>query len=283
MYRPHLVTVLAVFLLSLPAAARAQTATPPLTDEAIEDFLRRGRIVDTRAAGKGVTGSTRATLTLGDVTHDAHIQTIDRFLPSHTTAKGREVNFRDRWQFNVAAYRLDRLLDLRLVPVSIERSWRGQAASFTWWVDDVLMDEGERVKKSMEPPNGQCWSEQMQLIRLFDQLIDNGDRNLGNLLISRTWRLWAIDHTRAFRASKVPPTPGVLTRVDRRVLERLAALDFDGVKRAVSKYLTGDDVRALLSRRDAIVKHFAARGDAALFDRRDVATGCDAGAVGEVY
>lgn len=32
-----------------------------------------------------------------------------------------EYNFRDTWQFNVAAYKLDRLLDLRLVPVTIER------------------------------------------------------------------------------------------------------------------------------------------------------------------
>ena len=39
----------------------------------------------------------------------------------------------------------------------------------------------------------------MQMLRLFDQLIANIDRNLGNLLIGNDWTIWAIDHTRAFR------------------------------------------------------------------------------------
>ena len=39
----------------------------------------------------------------------------------------------------------------------------------------------------------------MQIVRLFDQLIYNIDRNLGNLMITNDWTIWAIDHTRAFR------------------------------------------------------------------------------------
>ena len=39
----------------------------------------------------------------------------------------------------------------------------------------------------------------MSLVRVFDQLIGNIDRNVGNLLITSDWRIWAIDHTRAFR------------------------------------------------------------------------------------
>jgi len=39
----------------------------------------------------------------------------------------------------------------------------------------------------------------MWVVRLFDQLIYNTDRNLGNLLIDKSWRLWMIDHTRAFK------------------------------------------------------------------------------------
>ena len=42
----------------------------------------------------------------------------------------------------------------------------------------------------------------MQLVRLFDQLIYNIDRNIGNLMITNDWRIWAIDHTRAFRIAR---------------------------------------------------------------------------------
>jgi hypothetical protein len=274
MVKPTFVAALAFGLLWLPAVSTAQPPPAPPDDAAMEAFLLKGRIVRTRSAGKGVTGSIRATLTLGDVTHDAHVQTVDQSLREFKSAKGTEFNFRDKWQFNLAAYKLDRLMDLRLVPVTVERRFRTEPASFTWWVDDVLMDEGERIKRKVEPPVPDCWNEQMQQLRMFDQLIENTDRNLGNVVISTSWRVWAIDHTRAFRRSKVPPKPANLTRVDRGLLERLARLDFDTLKRGLKAYLDDHDLRALLSRRDAIVAHFRARGEQAFYDRRDAAAGC---------
>ena len=274
MGKPALVAAIVSGLLWLPPVSTAQPPPGPPDDAAMEEFLLKGRIVRTRAAGKGVTGSIRATLTLGDVTHDAHVQTVDQSLLEFRSAKGTEFNFRDKWQFNVAAYKLDRLMDLRLVPVTVERRFRGEPASFTWWVDDVLMDEGERIKRKVEPPIPDCWNEQMQRLRMFDQLIENTDRNLGNVVISTSWRLWAIDHTRAFRRSKVPPKPANLTRVDRELLDRLARLDFDTLKGGLKTYLDDHDLRALLSRRDAIVAHFRARGEQALYERRNLSSGC---------
>ena len=264
-----LALALGLVLLGAPAAPVAQQESPRLTDAQIEHFLRAGRIGRGRSAGKGVTGSTRVTLRDDTLTHDAHIQTVQESKREFSSHRGIEFNFRDHWQFNVAAYRIDRLLGLRLVPVSIERSWNGRRAAFTWWVDDVMMDEGERLKKKLVPPDPKCWTEQMYLLRMFDQLIDNFDRNLGNVLIATNWRLWGIDHTRAFRYAATPRKPALLVRIDRAMLHRLEALDFDTLKREVGRYLTEGDIRNLLSRRDAIAAHFAARGDAGVFDRLD--------------
>ena len=278
-----LVSALVLLLLGAPTALAAQpAATQPaaasLTDAQMEQFLLTGKVGRARELDKGVTASTRATLTDGTLTHDAHIQSIDQSKQEFKGGPVPEFDFRDKWQFNVAAYKIDRLLGLDLVPVTVERRWRTEAASFSWWVDDGLMDEGERQNKKLTPPNQACWNDQMLLIRLFDQLIDNIDRNAGNIVITRTWRLWAIDHTRAFRRSKTPPKLETLTRIDRRLLERLTMLDFATLKRELKAYIVDGDVRALLARRDAIVAHFRARGEAALYDRPDAAAGCVAAA-----
>ena len=38
-------------------------------------------------------------------------------------------------------------------------------------------------------------------MRVFDELIANTDRNQGNMLIDKQWKLWLIDHTRGFRTT----------------------------------------------------------------------------------
>lgn len=261
----------AVLILLLgPALLAAQEASPPLDDAAIEAFMRDARVVRTRGVPKGVTRSIRATLSNGTLSHDVHVQTIDESKREFTSMRGTEFNFRDSWRFNVAAYRIDRLLGLHLVPVSIERRFDGKPAAFTWWGDDVLMDEGERLKSKRRAPDANCWNAQMRLVRMFDQLIDNIDRNLGNVLITTSWRIWAIDHTRAFRFSSTPRRPDNISHIDAGVLERLRALDDRVLREAVRGYLTADDVRMILRRRDAIVAHFDKAGADAIYDRRQV-------------
>lgn len=269
---------LAVVALAVAYAAtvpRAQAPAAPFTDAAaIEKFLLDAKIVRTRSAGKGVTGSVRATLTDGTVTHDAQIQTVDETKREFQTSKGIERDFRDSWTFNIAAYRIARLIDLRMVPVSVERRWNSREAAFTWWVDDVAMDEQGRLKGKIQPPRTDCYLEQMHLLRMFDELIENTDRNMGNILYTKDWRIWAIDHTRAFRRSPTPPNLARLARIDRSVLQNLQALDFPTLKKEIGRYLSDSEIRTLLSRRDAIVKHLVARGEGALYDRIDLSKGC---------
>jgi hypothetical protein len=253
-----------------PPPLTAPAAKPPLpVDADVEEFLLKGRLGKTRGAGKGITGSLRGTMTFEGLTHDIHIQTIDEAKREFKSAQGTEFNFRDYWGFNVAGYKIDRLLGLGLVPVSVERRFRSTLAAYTWWVDDFMMDEQARYKKKISPPAEvlERWNQEMQLLRLFDQLIANIDRNLGNLLIGNDWTIWAIDHTRAFRTNATLKTPGNVTRCDRAVFARLKQLDKPTLAKAVGNSLQTYEIEAVLKRRDAIVAIIEQKGENGLFDR----------------
>jgi hypothetical protein len=260
-------------LTTLPVASARQAAgaaaPAALSEGDIERFLLNAKIVKSRSAGKGITGSLRATLTDGTLTHDAHIQMIDESKREFRSKQGVEFNFRDSWMFNVAAYRINRMLGMDMVPVSVARRWRSTPAAFTWWVDDVMMDEEDRLKQKVSPPVPARWNDQMQLVRLFDQLIYNIDRNLGNIVITKDWTIWAIDHTRAFRTATALKSPGNISRCDRQIFERLKQLDRESLRREVGEYLQNWEIDSLLKRRDAIVAMIEQRGPTGLFDRQE--------------
>lgn len=261
----------AALLLVSTGALRAQAPPAPtaaMSREAQATFLATARVISERPAPKGTTGTRRVTLSDGAVTHDASVQTITVAKPVFETPRGTELNFKDDWRFNVAAYRLDQLLGLNMVPVTVERRYQSKSGSFTWWVDDVLMDEGERFKSKKELPDARDWNQQMWLTRLFDQLIANVDRNLGNLLIDKSYNIWMIDHSRSFRLNKMLRSPDNLSRTDRAVLEQLRRLDKASLTTAMESYLQDEEIDALLTRRDRIVEFFDKGGPALVFERR---------------
>jgi hypothetical protein len=240
-----------------------------LTDAQQERFLLEGQIVRTKSAPGGITASTRATLRLDGFEHDAHIQTIDQVKPVMALDAGAEIDFRDSYKNNVAAYRLDRLLGLGMVPVTVVREYDRREAAFTWWVDDVRMTEGERRAKKAHSPDIEEWNRQMYVVMVFDQLIYNFDRNPGNLLADGSWRVWMIDHTRAFKIFKELKNPNNLKpRCARGLFDALKRLEEPALRVAMKDLLSPEQTAALLARRDLIVRHFenvvAQKGEAAV-------------------
>src|SRR4051812_9494246 len=152
-HAPVVTLGLALFAATLAVAGQGKALTSArLTPSEMEAFLLQATIVDIREAGGGVTGSQRATLTDGVFTHDVHVQSVDISQSVFKAGRYTEFNFKDTYRFNIAGYRLARLLGLSMVPMSVERSVNGNAAAVTWWVDDVRMDERERLKRRTMGP-----------------------------------------------------------------------------------------------------------------------------------
>jgi len=247
----------------------AAVARPVLTDAQMEDFLLNSQMSNMKAINKGVTNTRRATLSDGQTTHDAHIQTVDISKALFKPDKGpAEMNFKDFYGFNIAGYRLARLLGLDNVPVSVERRVQGTPAAVTWWLDGTLMDEGERRKKQPTGGLSPKTAGHIHVMRVFDELIANTDRNAGNLYWTTDGDMWMIDHTRAFRLDKKLRTPKLLERCERGLLEKMRALTAETVTGAVGDSMNKSEIEAMLARRDEIVKLFegmiAQRGEGAI-------------------
>lgn len=246
-------------LLAGPSAF-AQTVTPDLSTEQIREFLSKAKVIKSKDIGKGVTHPRRLTLTDGTLTHDAAFQSIDdrSTIANMSGSRGPavELNFVDAYRYNLAAYELAGLVGLgHMMPVHVERRYDGKSGSLSWWVD-TMMDEGERLKKKVQVPDPNDWNKQMHRMRVFAALTRDTDRNLGNVLITKQWKIMMIDFTRAFRLQPELASPKDLVKCDRALLAKIEGLSKDSIKQTVKDYLTSPEIDAMLKRRDALVTHF---------------------------
>ena len=255
------VMVVATVLFTVSAwpcvAQEASTAAsrPTLSPEEMERFLTGGEILATIKVSKGVTKARQVRMSDGRLTHDAQVQDVDESKaifevdPKHT-----EVNFKDSYRYNIAAYRLSLLLGLTNVPMSVDRMVDRKPAAVTWWIDDVMMEEGDRKKKKTYGPNPVRTIAYLGVMQVFDELIQNRDRNLGNILWTNDWKMWMIDHTRAFRTGRDLLTPKAIMRCERSLFDKMKELTAPQLTEVMGKTLTKDEIEALIVRRDKIVK-----------------------------
>jgi hypothetical protein len=258
------------------AAQQAAPAAPPPLETAdqfqgpaAEQFLARARVREMRDIGTGVTLPQRATLELDGVQRRAVFKTIDVTKPGITQLSGgaSEVNFQDSWQTEIPAYVVDRIIGLRMVPATVERSINGQRGSLQWWVQS-MMPEAERQKQGLEAPDTEEFTRRLLKMHLFDQLIANVDRHMNNILITKDFDLRLIDHSRAFRQTMTLKDPSRLGRFSRSLLDGIGKLEYPELRKRTGRWLIDGQIRALLARRDAILalakEAIAAKGEAAV-------------------
>jgi hypothetical protein len=260
--RRHLWAFVAVVSLAtarfvIPSDQPSLKDEPNLTEEQKAEFLLNAKIVNSKEIGTGITHPWRLTLNDGKITHDAAFQGINEHKNSMSFSDGHtEMNFKDSYHFDIAGYELAKLLGMDdMVPVTVERKWKGNWGALSWWVPWKMM-ENQRRAQQIHPPDPEGWNKQMYKIRVFDELVYDTDPNLTNVLVTEDWKIWRIDFTRGFRLYKNLKSPENLAQCDRNLLEKLKKLDGDEVMEKTKPHLSKSEVQGLMARRDKIVAYF---------------------------
>ena len=245
------------------ATWRDAAGTPlPFQDESeILEYLRTAEVVTQKTVRVGVNKISKVLLEKDGVQLHAAFRNVTIFKHRLTLDNGDvKSNFRDDCRFEVAAYRLSKLLGLDNVPPVVARKIGRDTGTLQIWVEDAMM-EMKRHSENLKAPEELPWTRQWQTVRLFDNLIDNEDRNQGNIMIDASWKLWMIDHTRAFTGTKTLRYPALVRWCRSDLWENLQELDRDVLKKEFKGVLSGDQIKALMARRDLLVQHIQKRID----------------------
>ena len=210
-----------------------------------EEFLRTAEIDRTTTVSTGVLGIKRAYFKPGGLAGSAALRSI---------RPGRYDGFWESYKGDLAAYKLDRLLELDMVPPTVERRYNGDMVSLQLWVQDTKM-LSEVQKQNLRPTDPDPYSFQLRRQKVFQNLVGNIDPNQGNILFDPAWNVILIDFSRAFTNTQTLTFEA--TSIDRLFLDRIKALNRDMLRHEIGDLVVESGaVDALLARRDLIVKAF---------------------------
>ena len=228
---------------------------PFYNDDQLMEFLRVADIVERQNLPVGVTDPIQMKLRKDGIEVHAIFRYVDTVYDSVRMQDGRvRVNLKDSCHFEPAAYELSKLLGMDSVPPVVGRRDGNDMGSLQIWVYNAIMED-ERHEKGLSAPNRIAFNRQVQLMYMFDALIGNDDRTQQNVLWDKNFKLWLIDHTRAFYRGAEAPFLDSVIYVERGFWEALQGLDTESLNEAVGEYLTDSEIEQLLERRDRMVAH----------------------------
>lgn len=265
MKRIAVLVSLALALSAGPQIALAQFLPDQIAQrEAQEEFLLTADIVRFEPIGEGVTKPYKLYLKKGDVEAKA----------AWKNPSGVQLGFLEGWQYEIAAYRLDKLIGLNMVPPAVEREFQGKKGALVSWAENKysllkIAEEGIRI-----PDSALDHTEKMKwLARAWDSLIANEDRTQQNVLYTEDWRMILFDHSRAFRSTKEfaerlmfgrngikvseAGNPFLFRRLPREFVQNVEALTFENIKAAVGTTLKDGEIKAVLARQKLLLKEVA--------------------------
>ena len=233
-------------------------AYSPGRHQEFEDYIRSARVAGRWRSCPGITSPLKAALEPGACL---------RVVAWKPIAPGVYNGYRESYKAEIAAYEIDKLIALDMVPPTVERRLDGALGAAVMWVSGTK--SFAELGKAITPPPAEAarWNLQLARAMMFDDLIGNEDPNLGNWLVDTAWNLILIDHSRALQTGK--DLYHKLNNADRALWERILVLDEARLQTAVGTWLNNGERRAILQRRDKIQqmldKLIKEKGEAAVF------------------
>ena len=168
------------------------------------------------------------------------------------------------YRAEVLAYELDQILDLKLVPPTVERVINDEHGSLQLFEEAIsgpllIFNKNQKMtKEAIERVD-----HELRKQSFFDYLIQNGDRHKGNFLFTLDGRVISIDNgssftghgfnMKSFEVRKSDIQSFIQTDEGKKVLKKLRSINNDKFKEEIEGYLGKSDTLTFFDRIEVIL------------------------------
>ncbi len=215
----------------------------------LENYLRTAKIVSKRRTG-GRGENWIISLDDGKVARRGFFKLLNQTRPTLIA---------DSYKYGIAAYELDKLLDLNLVPPVVEREIEARKGSLQIFIEGHLLESDRRIK-NIKPPEPEKFKNTLGDLSVFENLTYSpsycGERELDDILImdKKDWKIWRVDFSEAFPLSPELIPGCEITRCSKKLCQNLIKLEDKVIKAKLKHYLNDEEMSMLLKRKKLIIE-----------------------------
>ena len=243
------------YVVEPPAGEGVGHFSEQLPEDQLLEFLRTAEIKGCTVGQDGVRFAKICDLEGNDLRLKALFQSVDE-KPGEVAEEPRSVP--RTYRNEIASFLIDRTMDIGLVPATVERSVEGVPGSLQIWLDaavDEALIEIYGKTKFLDNKLVDLLSQAEAVMAFMD--IHEAHSSIGLMYLPHEERFQIADVTKAFSTSTElnpelmsPPCPPISAK---RRLE-LIGVSFQEIETAAGRYLSDEQIKALLVRRDLILE-----------------------------
>lgn len=210
----------------------------------LEKYLETAEILEVEIDSiEGRTAPWVVMLTDGETTKQALFKYVNRTRPALLP---------DSYHYEIAAYKLSKLLHYPAVPPVVEREIEETFGSLQLFLEGCFSLSQQR-KKEIEPADVKKFSDDLSEIAVFENLLFC-ERDPEDVFIRESdWKVWHVDFSEAFSPFAELVSENDITRCSKTLFLNLQKMDRTEISSLLQSHLNEEEIDALLKRRDLIL------------------------------
>ncbi len=223
-----------------------------LDRDGIEKYLKTAKIVSVEKDKGRRSESWEVELDDGKIQRKGFFKLSNRQRPNPSGGES--------YNYVLAGYEMDKMLDLNLIPPTVERKIEQRKGSLMLYLESPIFSEEDRRQKNLVPPDLASFYKTLSDLTVFEHLIFFpslcSQKDLGNILIQteKNWKVWMIDLSDAFAPARRLITGCEITDCSDNLFHKLENLSENRINARLGSYLNDEEISSLLVRKDLIIK-----------------------------
>jgi hypothetical protein len=211
----------------------------------LEKYLKTAEVLEVEIDSfDGRTAPWGVMLDDGKTIRQALFKYVNRPRPTHLP---------DSYHYEIAAYKLSKLLEYPLIPPVVEREINETPGSLQLLLEGCFSLQHQQ-REGLKPADPQKFLDGLSDLAIFENLVFCEPNTEDVFIQENDWKIWRVDFSEAFDSFVELDSKNEITKCSKALFHNLKKLDEREIRIVLESHCNKEEIDALLERKNLIIE-----------------------------